>query len=62
LVSEEEIREAMRILLYRLKLLVEPSGAVSAAAALFGKLPAGLKKVGVILSGGNVDREFLRNL
>lgn len=62
LVSEEEILEAMRRVLYRLKLLVEPSGAVSAAAALFGKLPGGLKKVGVLLSGGNVDAELIRNL
>jgi threonine dehydratase len=62
LISEEEILEAMRQVLYTLKLLVEPSGAVSAAAALFGKLPAGLNKVGVLLSGGNVDREFVRNL
>ncbi len=62
LVSEEEILQAMRHVLYGLKLLVEPSGAVSAAAALFGKLPSGMKNVGVLLSGGNVDPEFLRNL
>ena len=62
LISEEEILEAMRQVLYGLKLLVEPSGAVSAAGALFGKLPAGLKNVGVLLSGGNVDRELVRNL
>lgn len=62
LVSEEEIREAMRLVLYQLKLLVEPSGAVSAAVALLGKLPAGLNRVGVILSGGNVDAEFIGNL
>jgi threonine dehydratase len=39
-VSEDEIVEAMRFLLFRLKILVEPTGAVAAAAALFGKLPA----------------------
>ncbi len=55
LVSEEEIREAMRFLLERLKILVEPSGAVAAAAVLHRKLPAGIRSVGVILSGGNVD-------
>ncbi len=55
LVSEDEIRTAMRLLLFRTKMLVEPSGAVSAAVALFRKLPAGLKRVGVVLSGGNVD-------
>jgi threonine dehydratase len=55
LVSEDEIRAAMQFLLTRLKILVEPSGAVSAAAAMFGKLPAGLGRVGIVLSGGNVD-------
>lgn len=57
LVSEAEIREAMRFLLLRMKLLVEPSGAVAAAAVLSGKLPAGFRRVGVMLSGGNVDPE-----
>src|SRR6185295_714304 len=39
LVSEDEIVEAMRFLLFRLKILLEPTGAVAAAAALFRKLP-----------------------
>lgn len=59
LVSEEEIKTTVKFLLTRMKILVEPSGAVSAAAALFGKLPAGLGRVGIILSGGNVDFEQL---
>jgi threonine dehydratase len=42
-----------------MKILVEPSGAVSAAAVLHHKLPAGIGRVGVILSGGNVDFEQL---
>jgi threonine dehydratase len=58
-VSEDEIVEAMRLILFRLKVLVEPTGAVAAAAALFGKLPAGVGRVGVVLSGGNVDPEAL---
>lgn len=58
LVSEDEIKETLRFMLMRLKILVEPSGAVSAAAVLFGKL-AGAKRVGVILSGGNVDADVL---
>jgi threonine dehydratase len=62
LVSEEEIRAAVKFLLTRMKILVEPSGAVSAAAALFGKLPPGLGRVGIILSGGNVDFEVLAGL
>jgi len=55
LVSEDEIRETVKYLLLRLRVLVEPSGAVSAAAVLFGKLPPGIASVGVILSGGNMD-------
>lgn len=55
LVTEEEILAAMKFLLERMKILVEPSGAVPAAAVLFHKLPAGIGRVGVILSGGNVD-------
>jgi threonine dehydratase len=58
-VSEGEIVEALRFLLFRLKILVEPTGAVAAAAVLFGKLPPDVRSVGVILSGGNVDPEAL---
>lgn len=59
LVSDDEIRATVRFLLLRLKILVEPSGAVAAAAVLFRKLPPGLRTVGVVLSGGNVDFEDL---
>ena len=59
LVSEDEILATVKFLLTRMKILVEPSGAVSAAAAMFGKLPAGLGRVGIVLSGGNVDLEQL---
>jgi threonine dehydratase len=59
LVTDDEIRAAVKFLLMRLKILVEPSGAVSAAAVLFKKLPPGLGRVGVVLSGGNVDYELL---
>jgi len=62
LVSEDEIRATLKFLLSRLKILTEPSGAVSAAPALFRKLPPGLGRVGVILSGGNVDYETLASL
>ncbi|MFQ5829225.1 MAG: pyridoxal-phosphate dependent enzyme [Candidatus Methylomirabilia bacterium] len=56
LVSDEEILEALRFLLFRAKLLVEPSGAVAAAALLAGKVPATRgSRVGVVLSGGNID-------
>ena len=62
LVSEEEIRAAMAFLLTRMKVLVEPSGAVSAAAVLFRKLPHEIRRPGIILSGGNVDLEFIETL
>jgi threonine dehydratase len=62
LVTEEEIRATMRFMLERMKILVEPSGAVAAAAVLFGKLPPDVRTAGVIISGGNVDVEFLASL
>jgi threonine dehydratase len=62
LVSEEEIRETMRFLLLRMKILAEPSGAVAAAAALYRKFPTELSRVGVIISGGNVDSDVLSDV
>ena len=58
-VSEEEIIETLRLVLFRMKLLVETSGVTAASAVLFGKLPANTKRVGVILSGGNIDPDLL---
>lgn len=54
-VTEEEIVAAMRLLWERMKIVVEPSGAVSAAPALNRRIGAEGKRVGIILSGGNVD-------
>ncbi len=59
LINDEEIKEAMRFLLFRTKILVEPTGAVGIAAILAGKVPVAGKRVGVILSGGNVDPDVL---
>lgn len=61
-VSDEEITAALRFILFRMKLLVEPTGAVAAAAVLFNKLPREIRRVGVILSGGNIDPELLARL
>jgi len=54
-VSDEEIIQAMRYLWERMKIVVEPSGAVSTAAVLKNKAVFRGKKVGIIISGGNVD-------
>jgi threonine dehydratase len=56
LVSDPEIHEAMNFLLTRMKILIEPSGAASAAAVMKHRIPA--QRIGVILSGGNVDLEW----
>ncbi|MFO0946748.1 MAG: pyridoxal-phosphate dependent enzyme [Planctomycetota bacterium] len=55
LVTEDEIRAATRLLLERMKIVVEPSSAVPFAAVLFGKYPLQGKRAGIILSGGNMD-------
>jgi threonine dehydratase len=54
LVSDAEIIHAMRFLAERMKVVAEPSGAVGLAALLSGKVDAHAKRVGVILSGGNI--------
>src|SRR5881396_3058137 len=58
-VSDEDIIETMRFMLFRMKMLVEPSGAAAAAAVFTRKTPKGCKRAGVVLSGGNVDPEIL---
>lgn len=58
-VSDDEIVETIKFFLFRMKLLVEPSGAAAAAAVLTGKLPGDVRRVGVVLSGGNIDAELL---
>jgi len=61
-VSDEEILATIKFMLFRMKLLVEPSGVAAAAAVMFQKLPADVKKIGVILSGGNIDTSVLASL
>jgi len=58
-VSDDEIIETIKYFLFRMKLLVEPSGAAAAAAVLTGKLPPDTKRVGVVVSGGNIDADLL---
>jgi len=54
-VSDDELLDAMRFAFERLKIVLEPSGASALAAVLFGKIDVAGKRVGVMLSGGNVD-------
>ncbi|HEX8967018.1 MAG TPA: pyridoxal-phosphate dependent enzyme, partial [Chloroflexota bacterium] len=54
-VSDDEVKQAMRFLLLRMKVLVEPTGAVPAALLFSGRLDVRGQRVGVILSGGNAD-------
>jgi threonine dehydratase len=59
LVSEDEMIESIRFMLERMKLLVEPSGVAPAAAVRHHKFDFAGKRVGVVLSGGNVDLKQL---
>ena len=54
-VTDAQLVEAMRFFAERMKMLVEPTGALGFAAAWHGGLPLRGKRVGVIVSGGNVD-------
>ena len=58
-VSDDEVKQAMRFMLLRIKLLVEPTGAVPVALLLSGRLDLRGQRVGVILSGGNADPALL---
>jgi threo-3-hydroxy-L-aspartate ammonia-lyase len=58
-VTDSEILRSMLYLWERMKIVVEPTGALAAAALLEGKLDAHGKRVGVIVSGGNVDLKTL---
>lgn len=58
-VGEAEIVAAMRTVWERLKIVVEPSGAVPLAAVLSGSLPVAHRHIGLVLSGGNLDLDTL---
>lgn len=53
--SDQEVGDAMRLIWERMKIVVEPSAAVALAVLLAGRIDTAGKKVGVIVSGGNVD-------
>ena len=54
-VSDDQIVDAMRFVWERMKLVVEPTGALAVAGVLSGAIPVRDRRVGIILSGGNVD-------
>jgi threonine dehydratase len=61
IVNDTEIINAVKILLERTKLLVEPAGAASAAALIGGKMPVEGKNVVLVLSGGNLSLPLLKS-
>ncbi len=61
-VSENEIAEATRAAWLKLKLALEPTGALPLAAYLAGRLPAGDRRVGLLLSGGNFEPAAIARL
>ncbi len=62
LVSEAEIKNAVRVVLERMKILIEPTGAVPVAAALKNERGWRNKRIGIIVSGGNIDLKKLAEI
>ncbi len=60
-VSEDAIMEAVKFLFYRMKLVVEPSGALG-LAALMSRIVTPKGRVGVIISGGNIDADMMTEI
>jgi threonine dehydratase len=54
-VTDAQLVETMKFFAERMKMIVEPTGCLGAAAALHGVVPVEGKKVGIVISGGNVD-------
>jgi len=54
-VSDAQLVETMKFFAERMKMVVEPTGCLGAAAALYGVVPVAGKRVGIVISGGNVD-------
>lgn len=54
-VSDAQLVETMRFFAERMKIMVEPTGCLAAAAAFYGAVACKGKRVGIVLSGGNVD-------
>ena len=61
-VSDAELVEAMRFIWERMKLVVEPTGALAAAGVLKGAIDVRDRRVGIIISGGNADLKAMAAL
>jgi threonine dehydratase len=62
IVTDEEVLDALRFVLLRMKLVIEPTGAVGVAAVMRGLLPADCRNVGIVITGGNIDPGLLAGL
>ncbi len=62
LVTDAEIMDAVRFCMLRMKIVVEPTGAVPVAAVMQNRIPASARRVGVVVSGGNIDIAVLKTL
>ena len=61
-VTDDQLIETVRFFAERMKIIVEPTGCLGAAAVLHGAIAARAKRVGVVLSGGNIDLKLLGTL
>ncbi len=61
-ISDDDIYPMMRFFFQRMKIVVEPTGAVAPAAVMRNALSLRGKKIAALISGGNVDPEFLKNI
>lgn len=61
-VSEQEVRAAIRTVFLDTRIVIEPGGAVGLAAVLSGKLPEPSENICVVLSGGNIDRSLFADI
>ncbi|HEY6042578.1 MAG TPA: threo-3-hydroxy-L-aspartate ammonia-lyase [Anaerolineae bacterium] len=62
LVSDAEILGALQFVMPRMKIVVEPTGAVGIAAVMQNKIPGSPARVGVVISGGNISNEMMREV
>jgi threonine dehydratase len=62
IVGDDEILDAVRFALTRMKIVVEPTGAVPIAAVMQNRIPASARRVGIIVSGGNISGELLGSI